>query len=66
MWFTKFLRFHLKHADCELMDMLEKIAPPPELERVAIFKAAVMRFQESVGDPNLMRTQSQIQTQTMS
>ena len=48
------------------MDMLEKIAPPPELERVAIFKAAVMRFQESVGDPNLMRTQSQIQTQTMS
>ena len=56
----------MKHADCELMDMLEKIAPPPELERVAIFKAAVMRFQESVGDPNLMRTQSQIQTQTMS
>ena len=41
----------MKHADCELMDMLEKIAPPPELERVAIFKAAVMRFQESVGDP---------------
>ena len=52
MWFTKILRFHLKHADCELMDMLEQIAPPPELERVSIFKAAVMRFQESVWHPN--------------
>jgi hypothetical protein len=41
----------LKHADAELIGMLESSVPPVDLDTVAIFRAAVMKFQSKVWCP---------------
>lgn len=38
------LRFLLKHADVDLVQLLESSVPPVDLDRVAIFRQAVLRF----------------------
>lgn len=39
----------LKHADCDLTNLLEETSPPIDLQRVAIFRAVCRKFEKEAG-----------------
>eukprot|EP00435_Cladocopium_sp_Y103_P029473 s2370_g7.t1 len=41
--------FMLKHADAELISMLEESSPPVDLTRVAIFRVAARKYEKQAG-----------------
>lgn len=43
------LRFILRHADADLNLLLEQTVPPIDLSRVAIFRAAIGKFDKQAG-----------------
>lgn len=48
---TKFksCRFMLKHADCDLANMLDDSSPPIDLDRAAIFRSVCAKFKKQAG-----------------
>lgn len=39
----------LKHADCDLANMLDDSSPPIDLDRVAIFRSVCAKFKKQAG-----------------
>ena len=49
-----------KHVDTELINMLESTVPPVNLETIAIFRAAVMKFQSKALMPSELKQLSKV------
>lgn len=49
------LRFELRHADNDILQMLESTVPPADVEKVGIFLQPLKRYQVEVGDRKTMR-----------
>ena len=46
------LRFMMKHADSELLALIEETSPPVDLNRVSIFRTAIRRHEKQARDNN--------------
>ena len=48
------VRFLAKHADAELLLLLAEGAPPPDLSRIGIFRAAAAKHAKKVGQAKVV------------